>query len=82
MNAGIDCRSMKWHRGKLYVDNKIQGQIVDEIFVKCTTTSNEAIGTTTLEPGQVPLANTHADQITNLPASFAYMVPSNPSSVT
>ena len=37
VNAGTDRRSIKLRRGKLFVDNKIQGQISDGIFIKCST---------------------------------------------
>ena len=82
VNAGIHHRAIKLHGDKLYVDNKIRGQILDSIFVKCATTSSEATDVTTLEPCQLPLANTHADQINNFPASFASMMSSNPSPTT
>ena len=37
MDAGTDCRSIKLGGGKLYVDNKLQGQISDGMFIKCSS---------------------------------------------
>ena len=42
VDAGTDHRSIKLHGGKLYVDNKIQGQISDGNFIKFST--NQAKG--------------------------------------
>ena len=78
VDAGIDRKSIKLHGDKLYVNKQIQGQVLDGMFVKCTTASSQA-STTTLESGQLSSANSHSALRNDSSASVASAVPGNPS---
>ena len=76
MDAGIDRKSIKLHGVKLYVNSQIQGQILNDVFVQCSSISNQSSGTT-LEPVQLPSANSHTDHPNDSCTSLASVESAN-----